>query len=152
MPKSDLELAPAPAPLDAAVLVSAILPTFRPVGAVITVAVIVSLQDKPTSVTPVEVAPAESTVKSTRTKAAVVRVSPPTTVKEVCADGPTNAATLVPATAEAGATEDRTPKPNAEIVTSAMRLKINFVDIYFLSLIAGETFPPTNGKEILFAS
>jgi hypothetical protein len=43
------------------------------------------------------------------------------------------------------------PKPNAEIVTSAMRLKINFVDIYFLSLIAGKTFPPTNGKEILFA-
>jgi hypothetical protein len=40
----------------------------------------------------------------------------------------------VEATADAGATEVNTPKPNAATVTSAMRLKVVFVDICFLSI------------------
>ena len=38
------------------------------------------------------------------------------------------------ATALAGATDVKTPKPNAATVTSATRLKVVFVDICFLSL------------------
>jgi hypothetical protein len=37
-------------------------------------------------------------------------------------------------TAVAGATDVRTPKPNAATATSAMRLKVVFVDICFLSI------------------
>jgi hypothetical protein len=43
------------------------------------------------------------------------------------------ASSLFPA-ALAGATEVRTPKPKAATVTSAMRLKVVFVDICFLSI------------------
>jgi hypothetical protein len=39
-----------------------------------------------------------------------------------------------------GAT-DITPKPNAATVTSAMRLKVVFVDICFLSIVDSETIP-----------
>jgi len=136
--------------LEGAVNVSAMLPANRPVGALRTVAVIDSPQVRPfvENEDPV----AESTVTSIRTSAAVVPVSPPTTVSEVCPLGPTKAPIAVDAKAEAGATDDRMPKPNAEIVTSAMRLKINFVDIYFLSIVAGETIPPTAGEEKIFAS
>jgi hypothetical protein len=42
----------------------------------------------------------------------------------------------------AGATEVKTPKPNAATVTSAMRLKVVFVDICFLSISRSREFPP----------
>jgi hypothetical protein len=38
------------------------------------------------------------------------------------------------AAADAGATDVRTPKPNAATATSATRLKVVFVDICFLSI------------------
>jgi hypothetical protein len=44
------------------------------------------------------------------------------------------------ATAVAGATEDRTPKPNEATATSAMRLKVVFVDICFLSISRSREF------------
>ena len=44
------------------------------------------------------------------------------------------------AAADAGATEERTPKPNDATATSATRLKFVFVDIIFLSIVANETF------------
>jgi len=44
--------------------------------------------------------------------------------------------------AEAGATEDNTPRPKAATATSAMRLKVVFVDICFLSISRSEEFPP----------
>jgi hypothetical protein len=53
---------------------------------------------------------------------------------------------LVPAAtvraAEAGATEDNTPRPKAATATSAMRLKVVFVDICFLSISRSREFPP----------
>jgi hypothetical protein len=45
------------------------------------------------------------------------------------------------ATAVAGATEDRTPKPNEATATSATRLKVVFVDICFLSISQDQEFP-----------
>jgi len=42
-------------------------------------------------------------------------------------------------TAEDGATE-RSPKPRAATATSAMRLKVVFVDILFLSVVVKRTF------------
>jgi len=39
-----------------------------------------------------------------------------------------------------GAT-DNIPKPNAETATSAMRLRVVFVDICFLSIVDPRTFP-----------
>jgi cytoskeletal protein RodZ len=48
---------------------------------------------------------------------------------------------VVSAVAEAGATEVRTPKPKAATVTSAMRLKVVFVDICFLSISRDREFP-----------
>jgi len=42
-------------------------------------------------------------------------------------------------TADEGATE-RTPRPNAATATSAMRLKVVFVDILFLSVVVMKTF------------
>jgi hypothetical protein len=44
--------------------------------------------------------------------------------------------------AVAGATEDKTPKPKAATATSAMRLKVVFVDICFLSISRSREFPP----------
>jgi len=41
--------------------------------------------------------------------------------------------------ADEGATE-RTPRPNAATATSAMRLKVVFVDILFLSVVVMKTF------------
>jgi len=41
--------------------------------------------------------------------------------------------------ANEGATE-RTPRPNAATATSAMRLKVVFVDILFLSVVVMKTF------------
>jgi len=46
-------------------------------------------------------------------------------------------ATIEPA--DEGATE-RTPRPNAATATSAMRLKVVFVDILFLSVVVMKTF------------
>jgi hypothetical protein len=43
--------------------------------------------------------------------------------------------------ADAGATDVNTPKPNAATVTSAMRLKVVFVDICFLSISRVWEFP-----------
>jgi hypothetical protein len=45
-------------------------------------------------------------------------------------------------TALAGATELNTPKPKAATVASAMRLKVVFVDICFLSISRSREFPP----------
>jgi len=45
------------------------------------------------------------------------------------------------AAAEAGATEVKTPNPKAATVTSAMRLKVVFVDICFLSISRVQEFP-----------
>ena len=45
------------------------------------------------------------------------------------------------ATAEAGATEVKTPNPKAATVTSAMSLKVVFVDICFLSISRVREFP-----------
>jgi len=52
--------------------------------------------------------------------------------------------------AEEGPTE-RTPRPSAATATSAILLKIVFVDIYFLSLVVSKTISLTAGKET-FAS
>jgi hypothetical protein len=41
----------------------------------------------------------------------------------------------------AGETEDKIPKPKAATVTSAMRLKVVFVDICFLSISQDQEFP-----------
>jgi hypothetical protein len=49
---------------------------------------------------------------------------------------------LVVAAALAGLTEDTTPRPKAATATSAMRLKVVFVDICFLSISRSEEFPP----------
>jgi hypothetical protein len=46
-----------------------------------------------------------------------------------------------PEVALAGATEDNTPKPNEATATSAMRLKVVFVDICFLSISQDQEFP-----------
>jgi hypothetical protein len=43
--------------------------------------------------------------------------------------------TVAPATAADDGAVERTPKPNAATVTSAMRLKVVFVDICFLSIV-----------------
>jgi hypothetical protein len=43
--------------------------------------------------------------------------------------------------ADAGATDVRTPRPNAATATSAMRLKVVFVDICFLSISRSREFP-----------
>jgi hypothetical protein len=42
----------------------------------------------------------------------------------------------------AGTTEDITPIPKAATATSAMRLKVVFVDICFLSISRSREFPP----------
>jgi hypothetical protein len=47
---------------------------------------------------------------------------------------------------------DIKPKPNAATVASAIRFKVVFVDICFLSLVVKKTFFSTAGKERLFAS
>jgi hypothetical protein len=58
----------------------------------------------------------------------------------------------VPVTALAG-TIDRTPKPNADTATSAMRLIDVFVDICFLSKIVDpEDFPESAWRENAFSS
>jgi len=44
--------------------------------------------------------------------------------------------------AKAGATEVTTPNPNEATATSAMRLKVVFVDICFLSISRSREFPP----------
>jgi hypothetical protein len=49
-------------------------------------------------------------------------------------------------------TNESVPKPKAETATSAMRLRVVFVDICFLSLVVEKTFFSTAGKERLFAS
>jgi hypothetical protein len=46
------------------------------------------------------------------------------------------------AAALAGATVTNPPNPNAATVTSAMRLKVVFVDICFLSISRSREFPP----------
>jgi hypothetical protein len=63
---------------------------------------------------------------------------PPTTVK----DEVLSEIELVAAADAIGAvTTDRPPKPKAATVTSAMRLKVVFVDICFLSISRTEEFP-----------
>jgi hypothetical protein len=48
---------------------------------------------------------------------------------------------VLDSTAFAGATEVKTPKPKAATATSAMRLKVVFVDIFFLSFSREQEFP-----------
>jgi hypothetical protein len=64
-------------------------------------------------------------------------VTPPTHVNEVVL-GDTEELNV----ADAGATDVKTPKPKAATATSAMRLKVVFVDICFLSISRSEEFPP----------
>jgi len=52
----------------------------------------------------------------------------------------------VPEFAEKDGAEDKRPKPKAETATSAMRLRVVFVDIDFLSLVVKKTFLFTAGK------
>jgi len=47
---------------------------------------------------------------------------------------------------------DKRPIPNEATVASAIRFKVVFVDIDFLSLVVKKTFSFTAGKERLFAS
>jgi hypothetical protein len=56
-------------------------------------------------------------------------------------DTETGVTVPVTAAAEAGVTEDRTPKPREATATSAMRLKVVFVDICFLSISQDQEFP-----------
>jgi len=81
----------------------------------------------------------------TGTVVATPTCAPPGTVPTVIAVG-------IIVAALAGATDDKSPKPIAETATSAMRLRVVFVDICFLSLVVKKTFSFTAGKEKLFAS
>jgi hypothetical protein len=92
---------------------------------------------------------AESDVTSRRINAPVVLSVPPTTVSDVAPLGPTTAFSAVEATALAGVTEVRRPKLKAATVTSAMRLKVVFVDICFLSISRDWEFP-TLGLKLKF--
>jgi hypothetical protein len=58
-------------------------------------------------------------------------------------DAPTDTDEAVRAVgaADAGATDDNVPKPKAATATSAMRLKVVFVDICFLSISRVREFP-----------
>jgi hypothetical protein len=116
--------------------VSASEPVLRRAGATETVAEIVSFTPRP----PPVIVVVSLFVTSRRINAPAVLESPPTTVKEVCPLGPTDAARPVE-TALAGVTEDRRPKPKAATVTSATRLKVVFVDICFLSISRSREFP-----------
>jgi hypothetical protein len=68
----------------------------------------------------------------------VVVAAVPCTTAAVAADSVVD--TPAGAAAFEGAT-DITPKPNAATVTSAMRLKVVFVDICFLSIVDSRTIP-----------
>jgi hypothetical protein len=116
-------------------------PRFAPVGPAVTDAVIDSLRAKPRVVESFE-------TTSSRTSAPVVNESPPTTVSDVAPLGPTTAEMLCEICAEAGVTEDRRPKPKAATVTSAMRLKVVFVDICFLSISRVLEFPELGLNQI----
>jgi len=65
-------------------------------------------------------------------------VATPTVVDDVATD---NVVESADGAADAGATDVRTPSPNAATATSAMRLKVVFVDICFLSIVDLENFP-----------
>jgi hypothetical protein len=72
----------------------------------------------------------------------------------IVTDSPTRAVGIVPTVmleivaALADATPVRTPNPNAATVTSAMRLKVVFVDICFLSISQDQEFPDLGLKLI----
>jgi hypothetical protein len=86
---------------------------------------------------------------------ATVKVSVPATNDGIVNETGTNvsfparAAPIVPmviadgvvTAAEAGVTDVKTPKPKAATATSAMRLKVVFVDICFLSISRSREFP-----------
>jgi len=78
-------------------------------------------------------------------------VVPPVSADTTVIEEVFNEKVLSPA-AFTGDTDDIKPRPNAETATSAMRLKVVFVDIDFLSLVVNKTFLFTAGKEKLFAS
>jgi hypothetical protein len=85
--------------------------------------------------------------------AATIAVSPAVPAADrlivigIVTDSPTRAVGIVPTVmldtvaALADATPVRTPNPNAATVTSAMRLKVVFVDICFLSISQDQEFP-----------
>jgi hypothetical protein len=87
-----------------------------------------------------------TTVSSEAVAAARLTVTGTITVSPALADGTVPITTEemvlpVPAAAFAGATDDIRPKPNAETATSAMRLRVVFVDICFLSIVDSRAFP-----------
>jgi hypothetical protein len=83
----------------------------------------------------------------------VIVVAPDRTPARAGAGVPAEIAVMFSfAAALAGATDVINPKPKAETATSAMRLRVVFVDICFLSLVVEKTFSSTAGKERLFAS
>jgi hypothetical protein len=97
-----------------------------------------------------EVAGAEITFAATVIVSESTRSAANPTVTDVSVTAPARDAEGVPAVidaavrsdaAEAGATEVNTPKPNAATATSAMRLKVVFVDICFLSISRSREFP-----------
>jgi hypothetical protein len=126
----------------AAVVVSTMLPPLAAsvlavtdVGTPVTVAVTDSPVWRPLGVAAVAVSAA---VISMRTRAFGLA---PTTVSEVAPLGPTATAIAVEGAAEAGVTDESSPKPKAATVTSATRLKVVFVDICFLSISQDQEFP-----------
>jgi hypothetical protein len=76
-----------------------------------------------------------SEVTVTATSAAAVVSSPPTTVIEVLDSDSDSAVDAF------DGTTDSIPNPNAATATSAMRLKVVFVDICFLSISRVREFP-----------
>jgi hypothetical protein len=100
---------------------------------------------------------ANTTVSSAAVATEVLTVTGIVTVSPGLAEGmlPTTTDEMVlpvPAAAFAGAVAESSPNPKAETATSAMRLRVVFVDICFLSLVVEEAFSSTAGKEELFAS
>jgi hypothetical protein len=73
---------------------------------------------------------ADASVSRNDNETATVAVSPITAVPVVALKVSASDCTA----ADAGATDVRTPSPNAATATSAMRLKVVFVDICFLSI------------------
>jgi len=105
-----------------------------------------------------DVAGAEITFAATVIVSESSRSAANPTVTEVSVTAPARDAEGVPAVidaavrsdaaAEAGATEVNTPKPNAATATSAMRLKVVFVDICFLSISRVREFPDLGLNQI----
>jgi hypothetical protein len=86
-------------------------------------------------------ADAESVAALAAVVVRVIVVAPEETPVRAGADVPAEIADTSESAAEAGATEVKTPRPKAATATSAMRLKVVFVDICFLSISRTLEFP-----------